>query len=236
VCRTRQRVSDFFGWAVEIDDVTGDGSAEVLVGAPGEARGRGAVFMIKDPFGRRRGSRMVTGSDQLGAIGLGTSIVSGDFDRHGPRDLVVGSYYCAGAVQSCAPNSGAVTVFAGPNGRAIATPARLIPRRPSGHRDIAGEGAALDGGGGGGAGVAPITAGQRSSDPHLRPPGRLRSVVVVADDVDDVAVRVAHEEPSDAPRFLGQRVDDLVAPPLGLTGLVASRVTTWTDARPSSVR
>ena len=36
-------------------------------------------------------------------------------------------------------------------------------------------------------------------------------LVSVADDVDHVPVWVAHEEPADAPRFVGQRMNDLVA-------------------------
>ena len=49
----------------------------------------------------------------------------------------------------------------------------------------------------------------RSSPPHA---GARASVLLVsmAGDVDDVPVRGAHEEPADAPRFVGQRVNDLV--------------------------
>jgi hypothetical protein len=36
-------------------------------------------------------------------------------------------------------------------------------------------------------------------------------LVSVVDDVDHVPVWIAHEEPTDAPRFIGQRMNDLVA-------------------------
>ena len=36
-------------------------------------------------------------------------------------------------------------------------------------------------------------------------------LVSVVDDVDHVPVWIAHEEPADAPRFIGQRMNDLVA-------------------------
>ena len=53
-----------------------------------------------------------------------------------------------------------------------------------------------------------VGAGRGAGPPHL--------VVAVAHHVDHVAVGGAHEEPSQAPRLFGERVDDLVPPPLRL--------------------
>ena len=106
---------DEFGAAVFPGDLDGDGFEDVVVGAPGEGLGSGAVFVF---FGSEAGATIggssITQSDagEVSEAGdqFGAAVTSGDFNFDKIEDLVVGA---PGEALGLGPRSGAVFVFLG---------------------------------------------------------------------------------------------------------------------------
>ncbi|QDQ12733.1 FG-GAP and VCBS repeat-containing protein [Streptomyces spectabilis] len=94
---------DRFGWSVATGDVTGDGRADVAVGAPGEtsgdagARGAGSVVVLKSgPRGLRDGRGLhqdtpgVPGTGETGDA-FGSAVRLKDVNKDGRADLATGA-------------------------------------------------------------------------------------------------------------------------------------------------
>ncbi|WP_030682639.1 FG-GAP and VCBS repeat-containing protein [Streptomyces sp. NRRL B-1347] len=94
---------DRFGWSVATGDVTGDGLADVAVGAPGEtsgaagARGAGSVVVLKGgPRGLRDGSASHQDTPRVPGVGedgdaFGSNVRLKDVDKDGKADLATGA-------------------------------------------------------------------------------------------------------------------------------------------------
>jgi hypothetical protein len=77
-----------FGWSVAaVGDVDGSGVGDVLIGAPGQGSGDGAVYLVLDGGFGAWDARYVGAS----AEEAGTSVAGGDLDDDGYSDLVVGA-------------------------------------------------------------------------------------------------------------------------------------------------
>jgi hypothetical protein len=91
----RAETSDLFGDELLVDDVTGDGWDELIIwategGQPGARPG--ALFVLPGTRSgiRARGTTVIYGQTR-GLPKLGPELVSGNFDRRAPRDVIVGS-------------------------------------------------------------------------------------------------------------------------------------------------
>jgi hypothetical protein len=116
---------DLFGSAVVVDDVTGDGFDEVIVTAPGERTPGGALFVMRGArSGIDTGSTTVIYGVQDGVPAIDGPMVTGNFNRRGPRDLVFSS------IQG--RRFGQVTLLRGTASSLTTTRARTIGRRAPG--------------------------------------------------------------------------------------------------------
>jgi hypothetical protein len=120
---------DHFGWSVALDDATGDGCADLLVGSPGEDwRGHvdaGIVHLISStPDGK--GGPGTARADLLDQAELGGSVEAGDRfgsavalgDSGGGSDDATGAVGAPGEDLGSASDAGAVNTF-GYEGRAV---------------------------------------------------------------------------------------------------------------------
>ena len=86
-------IGDAFGAAVGIGDVTGDGFADVLVGAPGHSAG-GAVYIFEGPVLGSSNATMAHATVLSGVPNarFGEALAAGlDFDGDGNDDFVIGA-------------------------------------------------------------------------------------------------------------------------------------------------
>ena len=101
------------GAAVAMDDVDGDGLADLIIGAPGDGDGGAAIVLataVLDPdVPSGEAARWVRPPDGIGPTG-GT-LSSGDFNGDGHRDLALG----ASSSSDGEPFGGAVMVALGPS-------------------------------------------------------------------------------------------------------------------------
>ncbi|WP_088317700.1 FG-GAP repeat protein [Kineosporia sp. R_H_3] len=126
-------VGDAFGQTVAVGDVTGDATADIVVGAPGENSGAGAVTVVHSgstsgPV-RATGAQMIT-QDTAGVQGVagagdafGFSLAVVELNQDGTKDLVVGTPGDAiGAIR----NAGSVSLlYGGPSGLVVLNGERL---------------------------------------------------------------------------------------------------------------
>ncbi len=137
--------NDGFGEAVHLADVTGDGSADLMVGTPEENYIGGVWLLHGGPSGITADGAVVIGADDvsLSADHFGaelataaeaprrTATLADDFDGDGYRDTVVGA---PGADVAGADSAGAVTVLygspSGPSARDRQTISQSTPGVP----------------------------------------------------------------------------------------------------------
>ena len=116
----------YFGEALAVGDIDGDGENEVLVGAPGADAGHskraGTVFVFKFEAGSSSFvfDRVITAPTPRSGDEFGRSVAVGDVTGDGSPDLAVGAM---GKDQSKVQDPGAVFVFPGP---VLGNPARVI--------------------------------------------------------------------------------------------------------------
>lgn len=118
---------DFFGEAVAVADVTGDGLAEIVVGSPGENNGAGYLSSLRGSTTgwTASGSTAVTGSSVAATGGFGSSLAVGRFaGGTGLPSVAVGS---SGSVAG-----GSVTVLRPGSGNLTATGARVMTQNSGG--------------------------------------------------------------------------------------------------------
>lgn len=107
-----------FGAAVAVADLSGDGIADLVVGAPSEGEGggigRGRVYVFLSasgrPWPRSAGAADMVISGESAGDGLGSSIAAGDTDGDGRCDLLVSA---SGSGAPSRPAAGAAYVIDG---------------------------------------------------------------------------------------------------------------------------
>lgn len=112
---------DGFGASTLVEDLTGDGCADVAIGVPGNASDRGAVVVL---YGSVTGLRTDRSSfieakealegDNWRGMSFGLSLAAGDIDADGIDDLVVGAPFSQ--VEDDGIDRGAVSVIYGASG------------------------------------------------------------------------------------------------------------------------
>ena len=138
---------DFFGAALGVGDINGNGFADLAIGAPGESvgaiPGAGAINVLYGTVG----GLTVTGSQVLhqGVAGIGSNpeafdefgfaLIGGDFDNDGFVDVAVGvPFESVGAI----PGAGAINVLFGGGGGLAGVGSQLF------HQDVAGVGSTAE--------------------------------------------------------------------------------------------
>jgi hypothetical protein len=141
----------YMGHAVDIADVTGDGIADAIVGAPGHDRSRGAAFVLNGPLIAGEVD-LTTSADAMlyfeerDKVAVKIVRAGGDLDGDGTGDLLVPSMYD----DIGGPVSGTVAVVLGPTGGELAltgADGALVGSQPYAEAGFALEMADVDGDG-----------------------------------------------------------------------------------------
>ncbi len=111
--RTGAAAGDQYGAALGCnDDVTGDGQADLVVGAPGAVGGAGTVEVVAGGPGVAGQAAWVRWSGERDEDWLGASVATGDLDADGVADVVAGAPGADG-VAGAADVTGAVFAWRG---------------------------------------------------------------------------------------------------------------------------
>lgn len=102
------------GWAVDGGDLTGDGVADLVIGAPSATSAKGVVYVLRGPLAAASYTSANAWATLTGASTndiLGTALAIGDYSGDGRKDLVVGAPWANSGAMA---DAGKVYVVRGP--------------------------------------------------------------------------------------------------------------------------